>query len=68
MAMNTKYKASVFSALFSHSDALRELYGALADVTLPADIPIELNTLTGVLYMGQINDVSFTIGDRLVIV
>ncbi|MDR2501268.1 MAG: Rpn family recombination-promoting nuclease/putative transposase [Treponema sp.] len=31
-------------------------------------MPIELNTLSGVLYMGQINDISFTIGNRLVIV
>jgi hypothetical protein len=68
MSANTRYKDSVFSFLFSDPAALRELYGAIEGVTLPQDVPIELNTLSGVLYMGQINDISFTIGSRLVIV
>ena len=68
MAANIRYKASVFSSLFSDPASLRELYGALEGVTLPPDVPIELNTLSDVLYMGQINDISFTIGGRLVIV
>ena len=68
MSANTRYKDSVFSFLFSDPDTLRELYGALEGITLPPDVPIELNTLSGVLFMGQINDISFTIGNRLVIV
>jgi hypothetical protein len=68
MAANTRYKDSVFSFLFSDPSALRELYGALEGVTLPPDVPVQLNTLSDVLYMGQINDISFTIDNRLVIV
>jgi hypothetical protein len=68
MGVNSKYKASVFSSLFCEPEDLRELYGAIEGVTLPPDVPIQLNTLSDVLYMGQVNDISFTIGSRLVIV
>ena len=68
MAANTKYKDSVFSFLFSDPDTLRELYSAIEGLTLPPGVSVELNTLSGVLYMGQINDISFTVGSRLVIV
>jgi hypothetical protein len=40
MGANSSYKDSVFSSLFSNSDAMRELYGALKGVTLPHDIPM----------------------------
>ena len=68
MGSNIRYKNSVFYLLFSHNDALRKLYSALKGLSLPPDVPVELNTLSDVLYMGQINDISFTIGNRLVIV
>jgi len=67
MEVNTKYKDSVFSFLFSNPDALRELYSALEGVTLPPDAPVSINTLSDVLYMGQVNDISFTIDNRLVV-
>jgi predicted transposase/invertase (TIGR01784 family) len=67
MGVNTKYKDSVFSSLFSDPGNLKELYSALGGVTLPPDIPIDINTLSGVLYMDQINDISFTIDNRLVV-
>jgi hypothetical protein len=67
MGANKKYKASVFSFLFSDPDLLRELYCALEGVSLPADIPITINTLTDVLFKDRINDISFAIGDKLVI-
>ncbi|MDR1948621.1 MAG: hypothetical protein LBQ38_04450 [Spirochaetaceae bacterium] len=50
MGVNTKYKDSVFSFLFSDPDALRELYGAIEGVSLDPAIPITINTLSGVLY------------------
>jgi predicted transposase/invertase (TIGR01784 family) len=62
-----KYKDSVFSSLFGDPETLRELYGALEGVPLDAGIPITINTLTDVLYMDQYNDISFTIGNKLVI-
>ena len=67
MGANTKYKDSVFSFLFSDPDLLRELYCALEGITLPADIPVTINTLQDVLFMDRVNDISFEIGGKLVI-
>jgi hypothetical protein len=67
MGANTKYKDSVFSFLFSDPDVLRELYCALEGVTLPPDVPVTINTLQDVLFMDRVNDISFEIGGKLVI-
>jgi len=67
MGANTKYKDSVFSLLFSDPDLLRELYCALEGISLPTDVPVTINTLQDVLFMGRINDISFEIGGKLVI-
>ena len=53
--------------LFSNPDDLRELYSALGGVTLPADIPVSINTLENVLYRDFCNDISFEIGGKLVV-
>ena len=53
--------------LFSEPGLLRELYCALENVTLPADVPVTINTLRDVLFMEKINDISFEIGGKLVI-
>jgi len=67
MNINAKYKDSVFSFLFSDPDLLRELYCALEDVNLPPDVPVVINTLENVLFMELINDISFVIGGKLVV-
>ena len=67
MGTNKKYKASVFSFLFSDPDILRELYCALEGVSLPPDTPVTINTLQDVLYMDRMNDISFEIGGKLVV-
>jgi hypothetical protein len=67
MPANREYKNSVFSFLFSDPDTLRELYGALEGITLPPNLPITINTLEGVLFKDRMNDVSFTVGDTLVV-
>ena len=67
MKTNLKFKNSVFSFLFSNPDTLRELYCALKGVTLPDDIPVVINTLDDVLFMDKINDVSFEIDGKLVV-
>ena len=67
MCVNKKHKSSVFSTLFSDPDVLRELYSAIEGVDIPPDAIVDINTLTDVLYMKQINDISFTIDDRIVI-
>jgi len=64
---NEKFKNSVFNALFSDPDLLRELYGALGGKTLPPDVPVLINTLENVLFMGKYNDISFEIGGKMVV-
>ncbi|WP_232616858.1 Rpn family recombination-promoting nuclease/putative transposase, partial [Treponema primitia] len=66
--MNTKYKDSVFTKLFNDEDRLRELYAALEGIEYDPAISITINTLEDVLYMDRINDLSFTVGDKLVFV
>jgi len=65
--VNRNNKDSMFSSLFSSPDILRELYSAIEGIPIPKDIPIEINTLSGVLFKGKINDLSFTIDNRLVV-
>jgi hypothetical protein len=67
MDENREYKASVFSLLFGDPATLRELYNALEGVSLPVDEPITINTLEGALYMDRLNDLSFTVGKKLVV-
>jgi hypothetical protein len=67
MGVNSGYKDSVFSFLFSNPDTLRELYGAITGVPLPPDIPVTINTLEGVLYRTLRNDISFEVGGKLVV-
>ncbi|MDR2965142.1 MAG: Rpn family recombination-promoting nuclease/putative transposase [Treponema sp.] len=67
MNVNKKHKSSVFSLLFGNPDILRELYSAIEGVELPPDIPIDINTLSNVLYKGKINDLSFLIDNRLIV-
>jgi DNA-binding NarL/FixJ family response regulator len=67
MTTNTKYKDSVFSFLFSDPALLRELYCALEGVDLPPGLPVSINTLRNILFLGPVNDISFEIGDKLVV-
>jgi len=67
VSANEKHKDSIFSRLFSDPDILRELYSAIEGVELPPHVAIDINTLSNALFMGQLNDVSFTVGDRLVV-
>ena len=67
MKANIKFKSSVFSYLFSDPDTLRELYCALKGISLPDDVPVVINTLEDVLFMDRVNDISFEIGGKLVV-
>ena len=64
---NVKHKNSVFSLLFSDPNLLRELYCALEDVSLPDNVPVTINTLENVLFMGLKNDISFVVGGKMVV-
>jgi len=65
--INEKHKDTVFTFLFSNPALLRELYSAIEGVTLPSDIPIDINTLSDVLFRRQRNDISFLLNNRLII-
>jgi len=65
--VNEKHKDTVFTFLFSNPALLRELYSAIEGVTLPPDIPIDINTLSDVLFRRQRNDISFLIDNRLIV-
>ena len=67
MNINRNYKDSVFTALFSDPDLLRELYSALNGISLPRDVQVSINTLENILYMDMYNDISFEIGGKLVV-
>jgi len=64
---NRNYKDSVFSLLFSNPEILRELYSAIEGIDVPLDAIIYINTLSEALFMKKINDLSFTIDDRVVV-
>jgi len=66
-SINRKHKSSVFSTLFGNPETLREVYSAIEGVDIPSDAIIDINTLSDVLYMQQINDLSFTIDDKIVV-
>jgi hypothetical protein len=67
MNTNSKYKNSVFTSLFNEPEVLRELYCALEGVTLPDNVTVTINTLEDVLFMEKMNDISFEIGGKLVV-
>ena len=64
---NREYKNSVFKDLFSDEASALDLYNALTDSSFTIDDGLCFTTLENALFMGQLNDVSFTIGDKLVI-
>jgi predicted transposase/invertase (TIGR01784 family) len=67
MKANRQHKASVFAFLFSEPARLRELYNALAGTNYDESAHIVINTLSDVVFMNRINDLSFTINDKLVV-
>jgi len=67
MNVNRNHRNSVFSMLFSTSDVLRELYSAIEGVDVPYDAVVSINTLSDVFFMEKINDLSFTIDNRIVV-
>jgi len=67
MEANRKYKATLFSELFSEPNRLRELYNALADTNYGIETDIEITTLDSAFFNDIRNDVSFTIGGKYVV-
>lgn len=64
---NVQYKDSMFSLYFRDPARLIDMYNALKGTNYPPDTPLEINTLTGVFYKNRINDVSFVIDGKFVV-
>jgi len=64
---NRQYKDSVFTKLFGDRDNLLELYNAIQNTNYGKDTEIRITTLENVLYMEQMNDISFTIDGKIVV-
>ena len=67
MKINKNYKNSVFTALFGTEEKIKELYSAIEGIPCPENAEIKINTLQDALFMDRLNDVSFTIDDKIVV-
>jgi mRNA-degrading endonuclease HigB of HigAB toxin-antitoxin module len=65
--MGNRYKDSLFRSLFSDEDELCGLYNALKNTRYDKSMPITINTLAETLFTGGKNDISFSIGGKLVV-
>lgn len=64
---NKRHKDSVFTFLFSDKERLISLYNAVSGSNYPNDVELEMNTLEDVLFMDRVNDISFKIDGRYVV-
>jgi hypothetical protein len=65
---NRKYKSSIFASYFSETNQrLIDLYNAFSKVEYPADTPLEVNTLDSALFYGLVNDISFVMNNKLIV-
>jgi len=64
---NREHKNSVFTMLFDDKAVLLELSNALFGARYGADTPIEVTTLKNVLSRGRVNDLSYILDDRLIV-
>jgi len=64
---NRTYKDSVFTLLFGEKDKLIELYNAIFNAHYGLDTNIEITTLQNILFMGKLNDISFVIDGKLIV-
>ena len=65
---NRKYRSSVFASYFSETNQrLIDLYNAFTTVEYPADTPLEINTLKNALFYDLVNDISFVLDNKLIV-
>ncbi|MCL2519976.1 MAG: Rpn family recombination-promoting nuclease/putative transposase [Spirochaetaceae bacterium] len=65
--MSVQFKNSLFTFFFSNEDRLRELYFALTDIKITNDTPLVINTLEDVFYMDRVNDISFMVDGKVIV-
>lgn len=65
---NRGYKDSVFTMYMTSNPAyLIESYNAIQNEKYDLNTPIEINTLNDVLYKGKVNDLSFSLDNRYIV-
>ena len=65
---NRSYKDSVFNMYMTSNPAyLIESYNAIQGENYDLNTPIEINTLNDVLYKGKVNDLSFSLDNRYIV-
>ena len=65
---NRQYKDSVFNMYMTSNPAyLIESYNAIQGENYALNTPIEINTLKDVLYKGKVNDLSFSLDNRYIV-
>ena len=64
---NRNYNSGMFTHLFGEPDKEFELYNAVAPGRFPPDTPVKDMTLKDALYMDRVNDLSFLVGDVLIV-
>ena len=64
---NIKYKDSVFTLLFGNKEKCIELYNAISGTNYTNDVEFEMTTLDDALFLDRINDISFKIDNRFVV-
>ncbi|MDR0852606.1 MAG: Rpn family recombination-promoting nuclease/putative transposase [Clostridiales Family XIII bacterium] len=67
MGVNREYRNSVFVDFFSNKERLIETYNAIEGKNYPADTEVEINTLEKVLFINKINDISFILDGKIVV-
>jgi predicted transposase/invertase (TIGR01784 family) len=65
--VNTTFKDSFFTKLFSETESVLSLYNALSQSKYAPETPIEITTLKEVFYKGRYNDLSFIVDGKLVV-
>ena len=61
------YKNSLFTKLFSDKQKALEFYNAVGMKKYDSNAEIEMNTLDNVLYLDKMNDISFIIDGKLIV-
>lgn len=64
---NREYKDIVFTLYMREPRRLVEVYNAIFDTDYPLDTPIEINTLEGALFQNRMNDISFILDGKLIV-
>ncbi len=64
---NRKYKDTIFRRLFNNKEEIIPLYNQISGNNIAEDAEVEIITLTDTMYVEQVNDLGFTVDDRLVV-